>query len=415
MNLSSFIAKRIFDGGLSKSRVSAPAVTIATWGIAIGLMVMLLAVCIVTGFKNEVKNQITGFGAQIELSNFDAVTSYEKKPIYVSDSLIVELKQDYPSITHVQRTAIKPGMLKTDQAFSGIVLKGIGPDYDSHFFTQHLVKGEMPTFSNKESTGRVVISQSISQEMGLDVGDKMYVYFISDKVKARRFKVCGIYQTHFVEYDKVFVLVDMYTIQRLQKWDSNQVTTLEISLQPETDLESTTYALARRLTAKSDGHGEQYYVQNTRQLHEQIFAWLDLLDMNVVIILVLMFGVAMIIMVSGLLIIILERTQMIGLLKALGSANHQIRHTFLWLAFLMIGKGLLWGNILAAIFFVIQYYGHVIPLNPAVYYVDSVPLQFNLWYWIGINVITLCLSLFVMLLPTYIISRIHPSESMRYE
>lgn len=415
MNLSSFLAKRIFGGGLSKSRAAAPAVTIATWGIAIGLMVMLLAVCIVTGFKKEVKSQITGFGAQIEVGNFEAVTSYEKKPVYVSDSLVNELKATYPSITHVQRTAMKPGMLKTDDAFNGIVLKGLGPDYDPSFFAEHLVAGKMPTFSDSTSTGQTVISQRIAQTMGLGVGDKMYVYFISDKVKARRFKVTGIYQTHFVEYDKVFVLVDIHTIQRLQKWDAKQVTALEIALAPETPLEPMTYELARKLTAKSDGHGEQYYVQNTRQLHEQIFAWLGLLDMNVVIILVLMFGVAMIIMVSGLLIIILERTQMIGLLKALGSANRQVRHTFLWLAFFMIGKGMLWGNLIAGAFFVAQYYGHLIPLDPAVYYVDSVPLDFNIWSWVGINVMTMCLSLVVMLLPTFIISRIHPSQSMRYE
>lgn len=413
-SFSLFLARRIYrdtDGG---KQVSRPAVLIAMTGIAIGLAVMLIAVAVVIGFKSEVRNKVIGFGSHIRISNFDAVRSYETHPVVVNDSMMAALNAD-PEVKHVQRYSTKPGIIKTDEAFQGMVLKGVGPEFDASFFRDHLVEGEIPVFSDSVSTNQVVLSKAIADKLKLKVGDKIYTYYIQKDVRARRLTVKGIYQTNFSEYDNLFLLTDLYTVNRLNNWEAGQVSGAELQVRDYDKLEETTYRIAIDTDNKKDAAGGTYYVQNIVQMNPQIFAWLDLLDLNVWVILILMIGVAGFTMISGLLIIIIERTQMIGILKALGANNLTIRKVFLWFSVFLIGKGMLWGNAIGVTFCLLQSHFNIFKLNPETYYVDTVPVSVNIWIFLLINAGTLLASVLMLLGPSYLITKINPASSMRYE
>jgi lipoprotein-releasing system permease protein len=412
--ISFFIAKRIYKGSGKDKRVSRPAVIIAMTGIAIGLAVMLVSVAVVIGFKGEVRNKVIGFGSHIQISNLDDARSYEVRPVVVNDSLLAELS-DYKQIKHVQRFSTKPGIIKTDNNFQGMVLKGVGPEFDPTFLKQHLVAGVIPTFSDSVSTNQVVISKTIADALNLKLGDKIYTYYINDNVRARRLTIKGIYQTNFAEYDKAFLITDIYMVNRLNEWKDEQYGGLEITIRDYDMLDKTTSDLGKNMDKVMDRYGEQYYVRNVKQMNPQLFAWLGLLDMNVWVILFLMIGVAGFTMISGLLILIIERTNMIGLLKALGSNNYTIRKIFLWLSVFIIGKGMLWGNIIGLFIIFMQKQFKIVKLNPATYYVDTVPMTFNIWFFLIVNICSLLAALIMLLGPSYLISKIHPANSMRYE
>lgn len=414
MSLSLFIARRIYRDSDGGKQVSRPAVLIAMAGIAVGLAVMIVAVAVVIGFKSEVRNKVIGFGSHIQISNFDALHSYETRPIVVGDSMTAALSA-LPEVKHVQRYSTKPGMIKTDDAFQGMVLKGVGPEFDARFFQKHLVEGEIPLFSDSVSNNQVLISQPLATKLKLKLGDKIYTYYIQDDVRARRLTIKGIYQTNFAEYDNLFLLTDLATVNRLNGWQPDQVSGVELQVREYDKLEETTYQIAVDTDNKVDRLGGVYYVQNIQQLNPQIFDWLDLLDLNVWVILILMIGVAGFTMISGLLIIILERTNMIGILKALGANNFTIRQTFLWFSVFLIGKGMLWGNVIGLAFCGVQFYFGVLTLNPETYYVDKVPISFSFGLFLLINVGTLLASVLMLLGPSYLITKINPASSMRYE
>lgn len=413
--ISFFIAKRIYKGsGKKDKRVSRPAVLIAMVGIAIGLAVMLVSVAVVVGFKGEVRNKVIGFGSHIQISNLDDARSYEIRPVVVNDSLLAELS-DYKQITHVQRFSTKPGIIKTDNDFQGMVLKGVGSDFNPTFLKQHLVAGVVPSFSDSVSSNQVVISKTIADALNLKLGDKIYTYYINDNVRARRLTIKGIYQTNFAEYDKLFLITDICMVNRLNNWKVGQCGGLELTVRDYDMLDRTTYELANNIDKVTDRYGEQYYVRNVKQMNSQLFAWLSLLDMNVWVILFLMIGVAGFTMISGLLILIIERTNMIGLLKALGSNNYTVRKVFLWLSVFIIGKGMLWGDAIGLFIIFMQRQFHLVRLNPATYYVDTVPMTFNIWVFLIINICSILAALLMLLGPSYLISKIHPANSMRYE
>ena len=414
MNLELFIAKKIHFSKEGDREVTPPAVRIAMIGIALGLAVMILSVAIVIGFKKEVRNKVIGFGSHIQISNSDAARSFETRPIAVTDSMIAALA-DNPDVKHVQRYSTKPGMIKTSDAFQGMVLKGIGPEYGSSFFCRPLVEGEFPQFSDSASTNRVVISKAMADKMKLKLGDKIDTYYIQDEVRARRLTVTGIYQTNFSEYDNLFLLTDLCLVNRLNKWRPDQVSGVELELYDYDKLEEATYRIADEVSRRPDPYGADYCVLNVEQLNPQIFAWLGILDVNIWVILILMTGVAGFTMVSGLLIIIIERTSMIGVLKSLGANNLTIRKLFLWLAVFLIGKGMLWGNVIGLAFYFIQKWFGLFRLDPETYYMDTVPVSFNIWIFLLLNVGTLLASVIMLLGPSYLITRIHPANSMRYE
>lgn len=414
MSFSRFIAYRLYRNPESEKQVSRPAVLIAMIGIAIGLAVMIVAVSVIVGFKSEVRDKVVGFGAHIQIGNLDAVRSYETRPVVVDDSLRTLLAA-YPQVDHVQRYSTKPGMIKTAEAFQGMVLKGIGPEYDRTFFSRHLLEGEFPQFSDTASSNRVLVSKALADKLKLKTGDKIDTYFIQENVRARRLTVAGIYQTNFSEYDNLFLLTDLYLVNRLNGWQPDQVSGAELTIRDYNRLEETTYEIATALEEATDRYGAEYCVRNVEQLNPAIFAWLGILDVNIWVILFLMIGVAGFTMVSGLLIIIIERTSMIGVLKSLGADNLTVRKTFLWFSVFLIGKGMLWGNLIGLAFYFVQRWFGIFKLDPETYYMATVPVSFNLWLFLLLNAGTLFASLFMLLAPSYVITRIHPANSIRYE
>lgn len=414
MSLSFFIARRIYSESDGGKQVSRPAVLIAMAGIAVGLAVMIIAVAVAVGFKSEVRNKVIGFGSHIQITNLDAVNSYETHPIVAGDSMMAALAA-YPQISHVQRFSTKPGMIKTDDAFQGMVLKGVGPEFDPRFMQEYLLEGEIPVFSDSVSCNQILISKALATKMKLKLGDKIYTYYIQDDVRARRLTIAGIYQTNFSEYDNLFLLTDLNLVNRLNGWQPEQVTGVELQVKDYDRLEDTTYEIAVETDNRQDKFGGIYYVRNIEQLNPQIFEWLSLLDLNVWVILILMIGVAGFTMISGLLIIIIERTNMIGVLKALGATDFTIRKTFLWFAVFLIGKGMLWGNAVGLAFCILQSQFGLFKLDPETYYVDTVPVSFNIPLFLLINIGTLLTTVLMLIGPSYLITKINPASSIRYE
>lgn len=415
MDWKLFIAKRIYHSDEGKKEVSKPAVRIAMAGIAVGLAVMIASVSVIIGFKHQVRDKVVGLGSDLVITNFDIQKSYETIPIEANDSLLTVLRTT-EGVKHLQRYSTKPGMIMTNDNFLGMVLKGVAEEYDWTFLRKHLVEGEIPNFSDSVATNRVLVSQTIANKLRLQTGDKLHTYYIEGKnVRARRLQVAGIYQTNFTMFDEMFLLTDLYTVNRLNNWKSGQVSGIELEAIDYDRLEWVKENLQAKVDMQNDRYGHTYYTQTVEETNPQIFAWLDVLDMNVWVILVLMTGVAGFTMISGLLIIILERTNMIGILKALGAGNLAIRHIFLSFSILLIGRGILWGNVLGLAFYFVQSQFKVFKLDPATYYVDSVPVEFNLWLWLLLNVCTLLISVLMLIGPSYLITRIHPAKSIRFE
>lgn len=414
MDYKFFLARRMYSGSEGRRQVARPAIRIAMVGMALGLAIMLVSVCVVIGFKDEVRAKVIGFGSHIQISNFRGTQSYETFPIAAGDSLLDELRR-VPGVARVQRFSTKPGIIKTDSAFQGMVLKGVGQDYALDFYHHYLVEGEIPAFSDSVASGKVLVSRLLADKLHLRLGDNLYTYYVQDNVRARRLEVAGIYATNFSEYDRLFLIGDIYTVNRLNGWKDDQVSGIEVSVDDYARLDDMRYAVSRVVDTLVDSYGNTYFAQTIEDLNPQLFAWLDVLDVNVWVILVLMLGVAGFTMISGLLIIILERTNMIGILKALGAGNRAIREVFLYFSVFIIGKGMLWGNVLALLFCLLQKHFHLIKLDPVNYYLDSVPIHVNVGLWLLLNVGTLIVSVLMLVGPSYLISRIHPAKSIRFE
>jgi len=415
MNLPLFLARRLNGSrGENAERISQPAVRIATLGVAMGVFVMILSVAVVIGFKKDIRGKVTGFGSDIQLANATVSQGYEQYPIVINDSLRAQIGR-IPGVKHTQRYSLKAGVVMTDQAFQGVLLKGEAQEYDTTFLAANLVAGRIPRFSDAEASNEVLVSQTIADKLRLQLGDRVFTYFMKDDVRARRFKVVGIYDTHFSDFDSQFIFTDLYTLNRLNNWTNNQVAGLEIGLADYRYLNPLTNLLAQQLNGRSDGNGSTYKIQNVEQLNPALFAWLSLLDMNVWVILILMLGISGFTMISGLLIIILERTRMIGVLKALGAHNGTIRRTFLYLSVFLVGKGILLGNILALIIYFAQRQWALFSLDANTYYIDHVPMEMNWLVFIVLNISTFLLSMLMLVGPSYLITHIKPVKAIRFE
>lgn len=414
MRFEYFIAKKIYGGKQDGKKVSRPAIRIATLGIAIGLAVMIISISVVIGFKQDIRNKVIGFASEVRIVNASDQRSMKEYSIQYNNDLAQVIKS-VPEVSSFQRYSQKNGMIKTNDNFQGMLLKGVGQEYDMSFYKDHLVEGVVPKFSDSESSNKVLISQTMCNMLGLKLGDKVYTYYIEDAIKVRRFTIAGIYQTNLSEYDKTYVITDLHTVNRLNKWENDQCSGVEVTLKDFSMLDNGCTHLRKKINTRVDSYGNYYGVNKITELTPQIFAWLGLLDMNVWIILGLMLAVAAFSMVSGLLIIILERTNMIGVLKALGASNSQIRKVFLHFSVFVIGKGLVIGNVLGIGICLLQKYTGIIHLNPQTYYVDSVPVQFNILFIILLNIGTLIISVLVLIAPSYMVSRINPAKSIRFE
>ena len=394
--------------------MSRPAVFIAQLGVALGLAVMLVTIAVSFGFKHEVRDKAVGFSSHLHISNYESAQSYEALPV-AADSALWHTLMAMDDVTHVQRYATKAGVFRTENDFMGYVLKGVAEDYDLSFYAQYLQEGELPVFSDSIASGKILISREIASKLQLGVGDRVDSYFLQGNMRARRYTVAGIYETGFSEYDRVFALTDLKAVQALNRWEPDQVTGVEVMLTGFDKVEPMNWELGSLLDRTQDRYGEQYFVQSVTDLNPGLFAWLDVLDMNVLLILALMIGVAAFTMISGLLILIIERTQFIGVLKALGASNAMVRKTFLYLAMLIIGKGMLWGNVVGLALCAVQKYTRLVGLNPQDYYLDCVPIEFNWPLIVTVNVVMFVLSVLILIVPSHLISRIYPTKAMRFE
>lgn len=419
MNLELFIARKIYANRQGEKSVSLPAVRIAVAGIALGLVVMMLAVSIVVGFKQEIRRKVIGFGSHIQITNLDNNSSFESAPIKVTDSLL-QVLHSTPDISHIENYITKPGILKTDTEFQGVVYKGVGAGYDWSFIRENLVEGVIPEYFPDSLNGelsnaaQVLISRTLADLLNLKVGDSFMSYFVQDNVKARKFHISGIYQTNFVDFDKLFIFSNIPTLRKLNGWEEDQVSGVELMVKDYDQVEQITEDLYFKLENLDSG-GMGYYVRSIRDLHPQIFSWLDLMDINVWVILFLMTLVAGFTMISGLLIIILERTNMIGILKSMGSPDISIRRVFLYVSAFLIGRGMLWGNLIGLLVCGLQYYFGIFKLDPTMYYLTAVPIAWNFWYFVLIDIGTLIVTMLMLLGPSLIISKISPARSIRFE
>lgn len=400
------IAERLYFAQEKEQRSSRPAVRVALGGIIIGVLVMIVAISVVVGFKQEITQKVAGFGSHIQVVNFDNNSTYELQPIYVSDSLLHTIK-GIPNVAYVSTFASKPGIIKTDSAFQGIVFKGT--DYWD-YFEQNIVEGTLPTATNE-----VLLSTELAKQLQLHVGDNLLCYFIQEDLRVRRLYIAGLYNTCMSELDKVFVLGDIALVRQLNAWKDNQVSGIEVLVDDFRQLENTTQAVYFATANRLDEDGNTLYTQNLQQLNPNIFGWLDLMDMNVVIIIVLMLCVSGFSIVTGLIILILDSIQLIGTLKALGADNQFVRRIFIYQAILLIGKGMLWGNVIGLGLCALQYFTHLIPLDAASYYVSYVPMAFPWGWWLVLNIGTLLLSWLILLAPSAIITQISPAKVMHFE
>ena len=414
MSVPFFIAKRIYKDDDNKKSVSRPAIAIATSGVAIGIAVMIISVCIVLGFKHTIRDKAIGFGGHINVGNFVSMHGGNIEPICMSDSMINAIKA-IEGVKDVGRYAQKEGILKTDNDFLGVVFKGIASEYDTTFIHNNMVEGAIPHFTDSASSNSIIISKTMADLLRLKAGDKVFAYFINENVRVRRFTIAGIYRTNLTQYDKTICFTDLYTTVKLNGWQHDQADGAEVIVNDYNQINDIAERFVSNINRRTDHYGQTYSSATIQEINPQIFSWLDLLDLNVWIILALMLCVAGFTMISGLLIIILERTNMIGLLKAIGSRNSQIRKTFLWFATFIIGRGLVIGNIIGIGLMILQKTTGLIRLDASIYYVDIVPVEINIPAIAAINILTLALCLLALIAPSFLVSHIHPAKSMKYE
>ena len=413
MNFPYFIARRLIKGRTEKTSFSRPINVIAIIGIAMGLAVMIIAVAVLTGFKQQIRDKIVGFGSNIQILNFDSNISLETIPISDTQAFIPRIKE-MKGIRHIQVFATKAGIIKTEEAIQGVVLKGVGSDFDWDFFSSNIVDGRVFTVTDTGRINDVIISKKISDMLRLKTGDSFAMYFVQDPPRSRRFTVRGIYETSLEEFDKMYVFCDIGHIKRLNGWTDDQVSGFEIFIDDFDKLDEMTLAVRNQVGYKLLEDETKFRVTNIRLRYPQIFDWLNFQDMNVFIIITLMLLVAGFNMISGLLIIILEKTNMIGILKALGSDNGTIRKVFLYQASFLIVKGLLWGNLIGLGLAFLQLKTGLISLDPSSYYIKTVPVN-RLSHILMLNAGTMIIIILMLLVPSQLISRITPVKAIRYD
>lgn len=404
------IALRLYRTRGGAPRASRLARYIATAGVAVGLTVMIISVSVVIGFKGEIRDKVRGFGGDIEVLNLKSLQSQQQEPLRLAPEQ-EEALRSVRGVRCVERFCERAAMLKTDDAFRGIMLRGVGEEYDTTFLSAHLVEG---TLRLRTATD-IVLSRRLAQDLSLQLGSRIYCYAFEGGIKARRLTVAGIYETHMTDFDASIVYAPLRLAQGLAGWDSTQVSGYTLLIDPHASLDETARAVRDASHQARDLDGAYLAAPTIRDLYPGLYAWLSLLDANVWVILALMIAVAAFTMISGLLILILERTHFIGVMKALGATNSQLRHTFLLLAMLIVGQALVVGNVLALALIVVQQQTGLIHLDPETYYVDTVPMAIHWGYILLINLLTLTLTFLALIVPSYVVSHIHPARSIRFE
>ena len=406
MRFERFIAERLYFTQATEGRSSRPAVRVALAGLIIGVLVMVVTVCVVVGFKQTVTEKVVGFAAHLRVVNFENNNTFELSPIIVPDSMLQSLSA-LPHIESVNTFVTKPGILKTDEAFQGIVFKGT--TYWS-YFADNLIEGQLP-----EKENEVLLSRKVCDLLQLGVGDAVLSYFVGESVKVRKFVVSGIYRTGFTDFDERFILGQMSVVRRLNGWSDDEVSGVELRVDNLRNLYEASDEVFFATANRFDEQGNGYYMETLEQLNPQVFSWLDLLDMNVVVIILLMLAVSGFNIISGLIILILDSIQLVGVLKALGATNKQVRGVFITQGLMLVGKGMIWGNVLGLALCALQYWSHLLPLDAATYYVNYVPIAFPAGWLLLLNIGFLVVSATILLAPSAIITKISPAEVMRFE
>jgi lipoprotein-releasing system permease protein len=414
MNLPYFIAQRLIKGRREETSFSRPINVIAIIGIAMGLAVMILAVSILTGFKKQIREKVVGFGSHIQIMNFDSNLSFETAPINGGQDFIPDIK-GIPGVSHIQVFATKAGIIQTEDEIQGVVLKGVGSDFDWSYFSSNIIDGSVFSVNDTLRTDKVIISKKISDMLRLKTGDSFAMHFIQDPPRMRKFTISGIYETSLEEFDKMYVFCDIGHIKRLNGWDDDQISGFEVFIDDFDRLDPLTLEVRDAIGYKITEEDSKFRVSNIRMRYPQIFDWLNFQDINVIIIIFLMLVVAGFNMISGLLILILEKTNMIGVLKAMGSEDQTIRRIFLYQAAYLIGKGLIWGNLIGIGLAFLQLKTGIITLDPTLYYIKMVPVNLDIFHILLLNAGTMLAIILMLLIPSQLISRITPVKAIRYD
>ncbi len=415
MNTEFFIAKRITFDKENKLSISRPIIKICIFGISLGLAVMIISVAVAVGFKREIRKKIIGFGAHILIINQDLNASFETSPISQNQPFYPSLTS-IPGIKHIQVFATKPGIIKTGADIQGAIVKGVGSDFDWSFFNENMVEGKSFIVNDSVKTNEVIISKYLSSLLKLKVGDRFIMYFIDNKPRPRSFTVSGIYETGLEEFDSQFILADIGHIKKLNNWNDDQISGFEVLIDEHKYkyIDYYTHRVRDIAGTRLDEKGGKLDVINIKDKYPQIFDWLNLVDKNVWIVLGLMLIVAAFNMISGLLILILDRTNMIGILKALGTGNNSIKGIFLYQSSFLMLKALFWGNIIGLGICWIQHHFRILKLEQSSYFIDYVPVNFNLLNIIILNAGTMAITMLILLLPSIIISNINPVKTIRF-
>lgn len=414
MNLENFIAKRLMSKGSGKGNLSRPFIRITTIAVALSLAIMIISVAVVTGFKKEISEKTIGFGSHIQILNYDSNRSFETRPISKNQDCIPKIKA-IKGIRHVQVFALKPGIIKTDTDIQGVVLKGIGPDFDWSFFKKSLIEGNTFELSDSATTNNTIISKTLAQLLKLKVGDKFDMYFVQEPPRVRRFTVSGIFDTKMSEFDKLFILGDIKHVRKLNDWKDDQISGFELLVDDFDRIEDLALQVDDISGFVFFEDGSKLKVQSILEKYPQIFDWLGLQDLNAIILILIMFFVAGINMISGLLIIILERTKMIGVLKAMGAENYLIRKIFLIQSSYIVVRGLIFGNLIGLALCFIQKEFGIVKLDEASYYLSTVPIYFNAVHILLLNIGTFIVTITMLVVPSMVISRISPEKTIKFD
>ena len=407
MNTSLFIAKRLYNTKENNNNYTRPIIRIAILAIALSVAIMILSVFILSGFKNEISNKVFGFGGHINISKFNYNQSYENDPIFLNPNVFSKIESlDFVSSIHPFAT--KAGIIKESDEILGVVLKGVDKNYNWKFFGENLISGELPVFNDTTTSKNVIISKNISNKMKLDVGDDLVMYYVQKPTRVRKFKVIGIYNTGLAEFDEVVVIGDLKHIQKLNNWQGNQVGGYEVITNNVSNIE---------LFSEIIDENIDYDLKalDIKQKYPQIFDWLRLQDFNVLIILILMLIVGGVNMITSLLIIILEKSRFIGILKAIGATNWNIRNVFIYNSLYIIFNGLFWGNLIALTFSICQNYFDLISLDENIYFMSFVPVKIELMSLFLINIGTIIICYLILVIPSVVISKISPAKSIKFE
>ena len=410
MNFEKFVAKRLHTESNLQHSISKPILKMAVAAVSLSITVMILAIATGKGLQEKISAKVTGFTSDIQVTVLDLNQSLELSPIS-PDSMVIMSLYEIEGVEHVQTQISKNALIKTDTEFEGIVVKGVDNNFDWSFINTHLTQGQLPKYNSYEKSNEILISKKLSQTLGLKINDQALFYFQgkqNNQPLIRKFTIKGIYETGIEIFDDLYIFADLKHLQKINRWSENQFSSIEIKVNKDYNIDAI-QSLVEIVTPFDTK------VSSSKSLYPQIFDWIKLFDLNIAIILIIMIVVASINMISSLLIIILERTKMIGLLKALGAASISIKKIFLYHAFYLLQKGLIIGNGIGLSLIALQHFLAPIELDPAHYYVKKLPVALSIENWLSINLMSFFICMVLLIIPALIIQKVEPVKAMRYE